>query len=103
MKGKSKSSKRKLGLATTLFLCSLAFLAGLFTSTFFSQDVPIIKPRLRKLEVVHVEGDKYRDLMPVGETGESSIDSIPFQVTFEFWFPGFVHWILNDEFDSKCF
>ncbi|MBA0637170.1 hypothetical protein Godav_029027 [Gossypium davidsonii] len=79
MKGKSKSSKRKLGLATTLFLCSLAFLAGLFTSTFFSQDVPIIKPRLRKLEVVHVEGDKYPDLMPVGETGESSIDSIPFQ------------------------
>ncbi|TYI95621.1 hypothetical protein E1A91_D01G010000v1 [Gossypium mustelinum] len=70
MKGKSKGSKRKLGLATTLFLCSLAFLAGLFTSTFFSQDVPIIKPRLRKLEVVHVEGDKYRDLMPVGETGK---------------------------------
>ncbi|PPS19108.1 hypothetical protein GOBAR_AA01418 [Gossypium barbadense] len=81
MKGKSKSSKRNLGLATTLFLCSLAFLAGLFTSTFFSQDVPIIKPKLRKLEVVHVEGDKSRDLMPIGETGESSIDSIPFQVS----------------------
>ncbi|KAH1120355.1 hypothetical protein J1N35_003515 [Gossypium stocksii] len=93
MKGKSKSSKRKLGLATTLFLCSLAFLAGLFTSTFFSQDVPIIKPRLRKLEVVHVEGDKYRDLMPIGETGESSIDSIPFQVLSwkprAYYFPDF--------------
>ncbi|KAA3468049.1 putative prolyl 4-hydroxylase 9 [Gossypium australe] len=93
MKGKSKSSKRKLGLAATLFLCSLAFLAGLFTSTFFSQDVPIIKPRLRKLEVVHVEGDKYRDLMPIGETGESSIDSIPFQVLSwkprAYYFPDF--------------
>ncbi|KAG8502028.1 hypothetical protein CXB51_002098 [Gossypium anomalum] len=93
MKGKSKSSKRNLGLATTLFLCSLAFLAGLFTSTFFSQDVPIIKPRLRKLEVVHVEGDKYRDLMPIGETGESSIDSIPFQVLSwkprAYYFPDF--------------
>ncbi|KAK5843959.1 hypothetical protein PVK06_000094 [Gossypium arboreum] len=93
MKGKSKSSKRNLGLATTLFLCSLAFLAGLFTSTFFSQDVPIIKPKLRKLEVVHVEGDKYRDLMPIGETGESSIDSIPFQVLSwkprAYYFPDF--------------
>ncbi|KAG4212809.1 hypothetical protein ERO13_A01G008500v2 [Gossypium hirsutum] len=93
MKGKSKSSKRNLGLATTLFLCSLAFLAGLFTSTFFSQDVPIIKPKLRKLEVVHVEGDKSRGLMPIGETGESSIDSIPFQVLSwkprAYYFPDF--------------
>ncbi|XWS54704.1 hypothetical protein CRYUN_Cryun10bG0112400 [Craigia yunnanensis] len=93
MKGKSKSSKRKLGLATALFLCSLSFLAGLFASTFFSQDVPIIKPRLRRLEVVHVEGEEHRDPMPNGETGESSIESIPFQVLSwkprAYYFPNF--------------
>ncbi|KAL4271781.1 hypothetical protein GQ457_13G007160 [Hibiscus cannabinus] len=93
MKGKSKSSKRKLGLATALFLCSLCFLAGLFISTLFSQDVPIIKPGLRKLEVVHVEGEKYGDLMSNGETGESSIESIPFQVLSwkprAYYFPNF--------------
>ncbi|OMO63329.1 Oxoglutarate/iron-dependent dioxygenase [Corchorus olitorius] len=82
MKGKSKSSKRKLGLAKTVLLCSLSFLAGLFVSTFFSQDVPIIKPRLRRLEVVHEKVEEYHDPnpMPHGETGESSIESIPFQV-----------------------
>ncbi|KAK8706602.1 hypothetical protein V6N13_050159 [Hibiscus sabdariffa] len=93
MKGKSKSSRRKLGLATALFLCSLCFLAGLFISTLFSQDVPIIKPGLRKLEVVHVEGEKYGDLMSNGETGESSIESIPFQVLSwkprAYYFPNF--------------
>ncbi|GMJ09795.1 hypothetical protein like AT4G33910 [Hibiscus trionum] len=93
MKGKSKNSKRKLGLTTALFFCSLCFLAGLFISTLFSQDVPIIKPGLRKLEVVHVESEKHGDLMPNGETGESSIDSIPFQVLSwkprAYYFPNF--------------
>ncbi|XVE93479.1 hypothetical protein REPUB_Repub01dG0196300 [Reevesia pubescens] len=93
MKGKSKSSKRKLGLSTALLLCSLSFVAGLFVSTFFSQDVPIIKPRLRSLEMVHEETKEYRDPMPNGETGESSIESIPFQVLSwkprAFYFPNF--------------
>ncbi|XVE66740.1 hypothetical protein DITRI_Ditri08aG0103800 [Diplodiscus trichospermus] len=93
MKGKSKSSNRKLGLATALFLCSLSFLAGLFASTLFCQDVPVIKPRLRRLEVVHVEGEEYRDPMPHGETGESSVESIPFQVLSwkprAYYFPNF--------------
>ncbi|XWS39886.1 hypothetical protein CRYUN_Cryun18bG0093000 [Craigia yunnanensis] len=93
MKGKSKSSKRKVGLATALFLCSLSFFAGLFASTFFSQDLPIIKPRLRRLKVVHLEDEEYRDPMPNGETGESSIESIPFQVLSwkprAYYFPNF--------------
>ncbi|KAE8667882.1 putative prolyl 4-hydroxylase 9 [Hibiscus syriacus] len=93
MKGKSKSSKRKLGQATALLLCLLCFLAGLFVSTFFSQDVPVIKPVLRKLEVVHVEGEKHGGLMPNGETGESSLESIPFQVLSwkprAYYFPNF--------------
>ena len=37
----------------------------------------MIRPKLRKLEVVK-EGV---DSMPHGVTGESSVDSIPFQVT----------------------
>ncbi|XWS68107.1 hypothetical protein CRYUN_Cryun04dG0061900 [Craigia yunnanensis] len=93
MKGKSKSSKRKLGLLTALLLCSLSFLAGLFISTFFSQDLPIIRPRLRRLEVVHEEGVENRDPMPNGVTGESSIESIPFQVLSwkprAYYFPNF--------------
>ncbi|XVE49295.1 hypothetical protein DITRI_Ditri01bG0071600 [Diplodiscus trichospermus] len=93
MKGKSKSSKRKLGLPTALLLCSLSFLAGLFVSTFFSQDVPIIRPRLRRLEVEHEDGEEYRDPMPTGVTGESSIESIPFQVLSwkprAYYFPNF--------------
>ncbi|KAF2320942.1 hypothetical protein GH714_032100 [Hevea brasiliensis] len=39
-------------------------------------DVPIIRPRLRMLQVA--EGDL--DSMPHGVTGESSVESIPFQV-----------------------
>ncbi|XP_022763487.1 probable prolyl 4-hydroxylase 9 isoform X2 [Durio zibethinus] len=93
MKGKSKSSKTKLGLPTALLLCSLSFLAGLFVSNLLSQDVPIIKPRLRRLEMVHEEGKEYRDPMPNGETGESLIESIPFQVLSwkprAYYFPSF--------------
>jgi len=40
------------------------------------QDVPVIKPRLRMLEVAEAD----HDAMPHGDTGEAFIESIPFQV-----------------------
>lgn len=76
MKIKTKRSKRKLGLPAAILLCSLFFLGGLYSSTFISNDVPVIKPRLRMLEVAEVD----HDAMPHGDTGESFIESIPFQV-----------------------
>ncbi|KAL4318107.1 hypothetical protein GQ457_18G016070 [Hibiscus cannabinus] len=91
MKGKWKSSNKKLRLPTALLLCSLAFLIGLFLPTFFFQDAPIIRPKPRMLEVVHEK--EYPDPMPNGVTGESSIDSIPFQVLSwrprAYYFPNF--------------
>ncbi|KAK8698872.1 hypothetical protein V6N13_114978 [Hibiscus sabdariffa] len=77
MKGKLKSSSRNIGLSTVLLLCSLAFLSGLFVPTFFFQDAPIIRPNPRMLEAVREK--EYRDPMPNGVTGESSIESVPFQ------------------------
>ncbi|KDP44469.1 hypothetical protein JCGZ_16302 [Jatropha curcas] len=77
MKSKTKRSKRKLGLPAVLLLCFLFFLAGFYASTLFSQDVPIIRPRLRMLEVAE---EQEIDGMPHGATGESSVESIPFQV-----------------------
>ncbi|KAL9404588.1 hypothetical protein Peur_001560 [Populus x canadensis] len=76
MKIKTKRSKRKLGLPAAILLCSLFFLGGLYSSTFISHDVPVIKPRLRMLEVAEVD----HDAMPHGDTGEAFIESIPFQV-----------------------
>ncbi|KAJ9159439.1 hypothetical protein P3X46_024947 [Hevea brasiliensis] len=76
MKTKTKPSKRKLGLPAVLLLCFFFFLAGFYASTLLSQDVPIIRPRLRMLQVA--EGDL--DSMPHGVTGESSVESISFQV-----------------------
>ncbi|KAJ6302567.1 hypothetical protein OIU77_016627 [Salix suchowensis] len=76
MKIKTKRSKRKLGLPAAILLCSLFFLAGLYSSTFISHDVPVIRPRLRMLEVAEVD----HDAMPHGDTGEAFIESIPFQV-----------------------
>ncbi|GMI83697.1 hypothetical protein like AT4G33910 [Hibiscus trionum] len=91
MKGKWKSSNKKLRLSTALLLCSLAFLAGLFVPTFFFLDAPIIRPKPRMLEVVHEK--EYPDPMTNGVTGESSIDSIPFQVLSwkprAYYFPNF--------------
>ncbi|KAH7575379.1 hypothetical protein JRO89_XS02G0094300 [Xanthoceras sorbifolium] len=103
MKSKTKRSKRKLGLATTIILCCFFFLAGFYGSTLLSQvrpyifvymfmyydcmyvkerigvkqDVPKIRPRLRKLELEKSDDDV---LMPHGQTGEASIQPIPFQV-----------------------
>ncbi|KAJ6948872.1 prolyl 4-hydroxylase 9 [Populus alba x Populus x berolinensis] len=76
MKIKTKRSKRKLGLPAAILLCSLFFLGGLYSSTFISHDVPVIKPRLRMFEVAEVD----HDAMPHGDTGEAFIESIPFQV-----------------------
>ncbi|KAK9044257.1 hypothetical protein V6N11_072571 [Hibiscus sabdariffa] len=91
MKGKLKSSSRNIGLSTVLLLCSLAFLSGLFVPTFFFQDAPIIRPNPRMLEAVREK--EYRDPMPNGVTGESSIESVPFQVLSwkprAYYFPNF--------------
>lgn len=50
--------------------------------------------------MVHEEGREFRDPMPNGVTGESSIESIPFQVLLIFCFyiifSDLVLWILND-------
>ncbi|KAJ4716174.1 putative Prolyl 4-hydroxylase alpha subunit [Melia azedarach] len=75
MKGKTKRSNTKLGLPTVFLLCSLFFLAGLYGSTLLTQDVPEVRPKLRMLQVVEENG-----VMAHGETGDASIQSIPFQV-----------------------
>ncbi|KAH9695233.1 hypothetical protein WN944_028677 [Citrus x changshan-huyou] len=77
MKGKAKRSSTKLGLPTALLLCSFFFLAGFYGSTLLSRDVPSIRPKLRTLEVVEKENESG---LPHGETGDASIQSIPFQV-----------------------
>ncbi|GLU09119.1 hypothetical protein SLE2022_259940 [Rubroshorea leprosula] len=81
MKAKSKNStsRRNLGLYTALLLCTLFFLTGLFFSTLFSQGVPPIRSRQRRIELGEV-GAEVADAMPHGETGEGYIESIPFQV-----------------------
>ncbi|GKV50486.1 hypothetical protein SLEP1_g57188 [Rubroshorea leprosula] len=81
MKAKSKNStsRRSLGLYTALLLCTLFFLAGLFFSTLFSQGVPPIRSRQRRIELGEV-GAEVADVMPHGETGEGYIESIPFQI-----------------------
>ncbi|KAL0384298.1 UNVERIFIED_CONTAM: putative prolyl 4-hydroxylase 9 [Sesamum radiatum] len=75
--------KRFLGLEPNLrlpvvfFLCFCFFLAGLFGSMIISQDVNRGGSRHRLLdEFGYEEGDP----MFYGETGESSVSSIPFQI-----------------------
>ncbi|CAN8276210.1 unnamed protein product [Cochlearia groenlandica] len=80
-----KSYKRKkIGLVTVIFFCSLCFLVGFYFSTILShENVPGVKPRLRKLEIVEEEeegGEGESGSMPHGFTGEESLVSIPFQV-----------------------
>ncbi|KAF8377621.1 hypothetical protein HHK36_031003 [Tetracentron sinense] len=80
MKGKGKGSwglGTKLGFPAVFLSCSVFFLAGFFGSELLSQDISGIRPRPRLLELVDEE--KYES-MSHGETGESSIASIPFQV-----------------------
>ncbi|XP_010530716.1 PREDICTED: probable prolyl 4-hydroxylase 9 isoform X2 [Tarenaya hassleriana] len=79
MKSKSKSYKRrKLGLPTVLAFCSFCFLAGFYGSTLLSQKVPVVRPKLRMLEMVDGEEDDVP--MAHGETGDGSVGSIPYQV-----------------------
>ncbi|XP_062176922.1 probable prolyl 4-hydroxylase 9 [Alnus glutinosa] len=81
MKGKAKRSKANFGLPIVVVLCFLFFLAGFFGSNLLSQDVPRVRPRLRRLELVDgVEGEVTQGSMPHGETGEAFVKSIPFQV-----------------------
>lgn len=76
MKGKGKGVWRpKLGLLLLFISWSFFFLAGLFGSMLFSQDVNGVRSQPRLLESV----EEYSP-MPHGETGESSVDLIPFQV-----------------------
>lgn len=68
----------KVPMPAVAVLCTLFFLAGLFGSMFISQDIPEQGPRLKLREL----SDEERNLGTIshGETGESSITSIPFQV-----------------------
>ncbi|XP_009335402.2 probable prolyl 4-hydroxylase 9 [Pyrus x bretschneideri] len=76
MKVKAKSSRAKLGLPTVFLLCSLFFFAGLFISTLLSHaSVP--RSVSRTLEP---ENDEHHGPMMQGDTGDSFIQSIPFQV-----------------------
>lgn len=47
----------------------------------WEQNVPGVKPRLRMFEMVE-NGEEEAGLMPHGVTGEESVGSTPFQVTF---------------------
>ncbi|KAM1345457.1 hypothetical protein ACFX13_035643 [Malus domestica] len=76
MKVKAKSSRAKLGLPTVFLLCSLFFFAGLFISTLLSHaSVPRSVSRTLESE----DDEDHGPMMP-GDTGDSFIQSIPFQV-----------------------
>lgn len=68
----------KVPMPAVAVLCTLFFLAGLFGSMFVSQDIPEEGPRLKLRKL----SDEERDLgsSSQGESGESSMTSIPFQV-----------------------
>ncbi|XP_024023145.1 probable prolyl 4-hydroxylase 9 isoform X1 [Morus notabilis] len=91
MKGRAKFPRTKFGPPTAFLLCFLSFLAGFFFSNLLSQDVPGVRPGSRVLESVGNDGGG--DLMPFGETGDSSFQVIPFQVLSwkprALYFPGF--------------
>ncbi|XP_010271954.1 PREDICTED: probable prolyl 4-hydroxylase 9 [Nelumbo nucifera] len=79
MKGKGRpwSLGKKVGLPVVFLSCSVFFLAGFFGAMLLSQDISSFRPNSRTLESVD---DEEYESMPHGYTGESSIDSIPFQV-----------------------
>lgn len=79
---KSRLKRKKLGLATVIVFCSLCFLIGFYASALLSQNVPGVKPRLRRLEMMENggEGEEEASSMPHGVTGDESVRSIPFQV-----------------------
>ncbi|KAJ0247300.1 prolyl 4-hydroxylase 9 [Hirschfeldia incana] len=80
MKNRLKSyNRKKLGLASVIGFCSLCFLIGFYASALLSQNVPGVRPRLRRLEMVE-GGEEEASSMPHGVTGHESVESIPFQV-----------------------
>ncbi|BFG42003.1 putative prolyl 4-hydroxylase 9 [Prunus yedoensis var. nudiflora] len=82
MKVKAKSPKAKFGLPTVFLLCSLFFFAGLFTFTLLSHvSFPqfLSGPRSVTRTLQSEDGENHGPL-PQGETGDSFIQSIPFQV-----------------------
>ncbi|CAN1141398.1 Probable prolyl 4-hydroxylase 9 [Linum perenne] len=72
MKTKTKRSRSTVGLSTSLLVCALFFLGGLYFSTLFSSvDVrsrAVIKQSINDNGLAH------------GATGESSFESISFQI-----------------------
>ncbi|KAL5561346.1 hypothetical protein UlMin_031093 [Ulmus minor] len=89
MKAKTKTPKLKFGPPTLYFLCFLCFLAGFLLSALLFQDMSGVRSHSRILESVQ-ENDL---AMPHGETGESFVRGIPFQVLSwkprAVYFPGF--------------
>ncbi|KAL3525621.1 hypothetical protein ACH5RR_013993 [Cinchona calisaya] len=86
--GKTVGSWRSLGLPLVFLLCLFFFLAGFFGSALFSQpDEWSAQSRLRP-RVLEATGDELEeekdgrsfDPLPRGQSGEGSLNSIPFQV-----------------------
>ncbi|KAJ4963802.1 hypothetical protein NE237_023741 [Protea cynaroides] len=68
----------KLGLPAVFLSCIVFFLAGFFGSMLLSQDISSVRTRPSLLESVDEETGY--NPMAHGETGETSVVSIPFQV-----------------------
>ncbi|XP_027160228.1 probable prolyl 4-hydroxylase 9 isoform X1 [Coffea eugenioides] len=83
--------KVALAFPAVVFLCLFFFLAGLFGSIIISQDLTRIGSRHTSLK--SVEEEKDGGAMSHGETGESWVRPVPFQILSwrprTFYFPGF--------------
>ncbi|OVA17074.1 Oxoglutarate/iron-dependent dioxygenase [Macleaya cordata] len=81
----------KIKLPIVLLSCSIFFFAGFFGSMLLSQDITGIRPRSRILE--SAGEDHEFAAIPHGDTGDSFVSSIPFQVLSwkprAVYFPGF--------------
>ncbi|KAK6923116.1 Prolyl 4-hydroxylase alpha subunit, Fe(2+) 2OG dioxygenase domain [Dillenia turbinata] len=73
---------KKLGLPVVLLFCSFFFLVGFLISGFISQDISHVRPRPRLLKSIEEEREREREnnSLSHGNTGESSVSLIPFQV-----------------------
>ncbi|KAI3950027.1 hypothetical protein MKW92_013786 [Papaver armeniacum] len=102
MKIRSRGSWRglfrtKLRLPIVLLSCSVFFIAGFFGSTLLSQfqdiDGDVTRSRILESVVVEEKEDKVFEAIPNGDTGDSFVSSIPFQVLSwkprAVYFPGF--------------
>ncbi|KAI3850240.1 hypothetical protein MKW92_018017 [Papaver armeniacum] len=90
--------RTKLELPIVLLSCTLFFLAGFFGSVLLSQfqDIDEVVPKSRILDESVVEEekeDKVFESIPNGDTGDSYVTSIPFQVLSwkprAVYYPGF--------------